>query len=1028
MELGTVQRVDIDEKMRSAYLSYAMSVITARALPDVRDGLKPVQRRILYAMHDMGLRHDRPTRKSARIVGEVLGKYHPHGDSAVYDAMVRMAQDFSMRYPLVHGQGNFGSIDGDGAAAMRYTEARLTAIGEELLVDLEKNTVDFTDNFDGSLQEPSVLPAKLPNLLINGVGGIAVGMATNIPPHNLGEISDAIMFLVDNYDRADDVTVDDLMRFVKGPDFPTGGMILGCEGIRQAYATGKGRVIVRALAHMEDLRGTSQAIIVTELPYLVNKSTLVERIAKLVRDDRVQGISDLRDESDRTGMRIVIELKRGAEEAPIMASLLKYTQLQTTFGVNTLALVQGEPRLLSLKRTLLHHIDHRCEVIIRRTQFELEHALARAHILEGLLIALDNLDEVIALIRRSSTADTARTNLMKQFKLTEIQAQAILDLQLRRLAALERKRIQDEYQEVLARIEQLRDLLANRDKVLGLVKQGVSDLKKAYGDARRTRICEVDATAEFKAEDLMPDEEVTVLLTAGGTVRRLPASAYSARRSAIPGMSARERDVLQSIFVTNSQETLCFFTDKGNAFALPAHQLPDTSQQEGGLPLSDLVRLESDERAIAMLHIPSNAEERYLCLVTRQGQIKRLALSDVSSLGRRATGVMRLAAKDALGWAALTGPQDQVIMVSEEGYAIRFECETVRPQGLSAGGVRGISLKDGGRVMAFDVVREGAELLVATVWGFAKRSDLSEYSVQGRGGLGALTVDLSKSSLTGPIADATVVSPGDEVVFVTQKQVMHRMPSDRVPRSGRASWGSTVSRTRRQAVMPDAEDPVVSAVRLAGLAAGSSGGVPEGPTEAPDGSPEGATPKAPARPKRPRSAPTKARSPREPAPKAEESPAAPTRSSTGRRRAASAPAEPEAVSEAKPASTRRRRARTTGSSASQAKTIGSESQPEPKAPSTRRRRTGTTPASASRQSGTAELENQPEAKPTPARRRRTKATASKSPTQAAAAEPADSAPTSESDSAQPKPARRSRRGPVRSPARRTRTRKTDAEA
>ncbi|MFH1086340.1 MAG: DNA topoisomerase (ATP-hydrolyzing), partial [Chloroflexota bacterium] len=436
MEVGTVQRIDIEERMRSAYLSYAMSVITARALPDVRDGMKPVQRRILYAMYDMGLSHDKPTRKSARIVGEVLGKYHPHGDSAVYEAMVRMAQGFSMRYPLVDGQGNFGSVDGDGAAAMRYTEARLTAIGEALLADLDKDTVEMTDNFDGSLREPSVLPGKLPNLLVNGANGIAVGMATNIPPHNLGEVCDAIAYLVERYDRAENASVDDLMRFVQGPDFPTGGLILDSEEIKQAYATGRGRIIVRALAHAEDLRGGHNAIIVTELPYQVNKATLVERIASLVRDERVQGISDLRDESDRTGMRIVIELKRGTEAAPVMEQLLKYTQMQTTFGVNALALVDGEPRMLSLKRTLLHYIDHRHAVIERRTRYEVARAQARAHILEGLLIALDNLDEVISTIRRSQTADTARANLIKRFKLTEIQAQAILDMQLRRLAAL----------------------------------------------------------------------------------------------------------------------------------------------------------------------------------------------------------------------------------------------------------------------------------------------------------------------------------------------------------------------------------------------------------------------------------------------------------------------------------------------------------------------------------------------------------------------------------------------------------------
>ncbi|MBC7256438.1 MAG: DNA topoisomerase 4 subunit A, partial [Chloroflexi bacterium] len=520
MEVGLVERVDIEEKMRSAYLSYAMSVITARALPDVRDGLKPVQRRILYAMYDMGLRHNQPTRKSARIVGEVLGKYHPHGESAVYEAMVRMAQDFTMRYVLVEGQGNFGSVDGDSAAAIRYTEARLSRLGEEMLADLDKDTVNFTDNFDGSLKEPTVLPAKLPNLLVNGVGGIAVGMATNIPPHNLGEVAEAIAYLVDRYHQAEDVTLDDLMRFIRGPDFPTGGTILGTEGIRQAYATGKGRIIMRAQAHVEEIGGGRMAIIVTELPYQVNKAALVERIALLAREGRLEGIADLRDESDRVGMRIVIELKRGVEPAPVLGGLLKYTQMQATFGVNMLALVDGEPRTLSLKRILLHYIEHRAQVVERRARFDLERALARSHILEGLLLALDHLDEVIRIIRRSRTAETAQRNLRARFKFTEVQAQAILDTQLRRLAALERHKLEEEYRELQARILALQDLLAHRDKVLAVVKEEVLTLKEAYGDARRTRIVEGEASADLAVHDLTPDEETWVLLTMNGAVRR----------------------------------------------------------------------------------------------------------------------------------------------------------------------------------------------------------------------------------------------------------------------------------------------------------------------------------------------------------------------------------------------------------------------------------------------------------------------------------------------------------------------------
>jgi DNA gyrase subunit A len=688
MEVGTVQRVDIEQTMRSAYLSYAMSVITARALPDVRDGLKPVQRRILYAMEDMGLRHDRPTRKSARIVGEVLGKYHPHGDLAVYEAMVRMAQDFSMRYPLVEGQGNFGSIDGDGAAAIRYTEARLTQIGEELLTDLDKNTVDMSDNFDGTLKEPTVLPSKLPNLLVNGAGGIAVGMATNIPPHNLSEVCDAIVYLLDRYARMDDVSVDDLMRFIKGPDFPTGGSILGTEGIRQAYATGKGRVVVRAMAHIEEQRGGHSAIIVTEIPYQVNKSSLVERIATLAREGRIEGIGDLRDESDRTGIRIVIELKRGIEAGPVMELLLKYTQLQATFGVNTLALVDGEPRTLSLKRVLMHYIDHRYQVIERRTRYELEHALARQHILQGLLIALDNLDEVISTIRRSQTPETARENLIKKFKLSELQAQAILDMQLRRLAALERQKIQQEYDEVTARIAYLRDLLSNESKIRGLIRQDTLDLKKAYGDPRRTRILEGDENAEFRSADLLPDEELFCLLTRNGLVRRLPAAAYAARRTAVPGMYAKERDALLDHFMAHSQETAFFFTHKGRAVALPVHQLPDASQQEGGLPLAKLVHLEPDERIIGMVHLAPEAEGLSLCLGTAQGKVKRLALADLGGIGQNPETVMGLSEGDSLGWALLAPESAELLMISRQGKAIRFACETVRPQGRPAMGMR----------------------------------------------------------------------------------------------------------------------------------------------------------------------------------------------------------------------------------------------------------------------------------------------------------------------------------------------------
>ena len=904
MEVGTVERVDIEEKMRSAYLDYAMSVITARALPDVRDGLKPVQRRILYAMHDMGIRHGTPTRKSARIVGEVLGKYHPHGDTAVYDAMVRMAQDFSMRYPLVEGQGNFGSVDGDGAAAMRYTEARISAIGEELLEDLAKDTVDFAENFDGSLNEPTVLPAKLPNLLVNGVGGIAVGMATNVPPHNLGEIADAIAYLVDRYDKTDDVTVEQLMRFVPGPDFPTGGSVLGREGIRQAYATGKGRIIMRAHAHIEDLRGGRAALIVTELPFQVNKANLVERIATLVRDERVGGISDLRDESDRTGMRIVIELKRGVEPTPVLADLLRLTQLQATFGANMLALVNGEPKLLSLKRALLHYIDHRRQVLTRRTRFELERALARAHILEGLIKALDNLDEVIATIRRSRTADTARTNLRKKFGLSEFQAQAILDLQLRRLAALERRKIEEEYAEIKARIKYLRGLLSSKGEILELVKADALDLKKRFGDARRTRIVEESESDVSQPGDLVPDEHLFVLLTAKGRVRQRPLRRLSVRSGSIPGMASRESDVLQECFVANAQDTIAFFTDQGRAFGLPAHQLPGAAQQQQGLQVSRLVRLSPDERVVAMLHIgpattpaaENEAEEdaagaapSYLCLGTTQGKVKRLALSELASLGRAPLQVIGLSgdgngsSPDSLGWVVATSSQDEIVITTAEGKAIRFLEDTVRPQGRSAGGVRGISLASDDSVVGLDVVRPTEELLVATSLGYAKRSLLGEYSAQGRGGQGALTVDVTKTARTGPLVSAIVVSPEDEVVFVTSGGSMSRVPVSKVSRLRRASWGRLVSRTRRGATVAFSKgelasgEAVVSVVRLS---MGASNGDPKPGT---DDDPSG--PKAPVSPR--------------------------SRSTTKRRRRTTAKIKVETESEAaaKPSTARTRRAR-----------------------------------------------------------------------------------------------------------------------
>ena len=803
MEVGTVRRVDIEQKMRGAYLSYAMSVITARALPDVRDGLKPVQRRILYAMHDMGVPHDQPTRKSARIVGEVLGKYHPHGDVAVYDAMVRMAQDFTMRYMLVEGQGNFGSVDGDAAAAMRYTEVRLSAIGEELLADLDKNTVDFVPNFDSSLTEPTVLPARLPNLLLNGVGGIAVGMATNIPPHNLGEVTDAIVYLIEHYDGAEDVTVDDLMQFVHGPDFPTSATILGREEIRQAYATGRGRIVVRAQAHIDDLRGGHAAIIVTELPYQVNKAGLVERIAELTRDGRIEGIGDVRDESDRSGMRVVVELKRGVEANPILSQLLRLTPMQGTFGVNMLALVDGEPRVLSLKRILLHYIEHRHDVLVRRTQFELEKAQARAHILEGLLLALDHLDEVINIIRRSRTAETAQENLRAKFKLSELQARAILDIQLRRLVALERKKIEEEHHELLQRIAYLRRLLGSKATILALIKEDVLDLKQRYADARRTRIVEATESAEFHAEELLPDEDLVVLFSRKGNVRRLSVAAFQAGLADGDGLlgSSPDGDVLQAAFVTHSRESVLFLTDKGRAYQIPAHQIPDLVQQPRGLSAGNLVHLAADEQVVSVVHVEDLKAERFLALATRQGKVKRLTFEELGVLGSGGATVIGLEDGDTLGWTFVTRGHDELLLVTEQGRAIRFQEDTVRPQGRSASGMRGITLSAGDALAAADVVRPGGEVLTAMALGYAKRSLLEEYSVQGRGGVGVLMVDADKLADTGRVSGALIVLRDEAVALSSVRGVTTRLKVSAIPILPRASWGRLVSKSRRGAVV-----------------------------------------------------------------------------------------------------------------------------------------------------------------------------------------------------------------------------------
>jgi len=764
-DFGTVQPIGIEREMRNAYLDYAMSVIVSRALPDARDGLKPVQRRILYAMYDQGLRSDRPHKKSARTVGEVLGKYHPHGDLAVYNAMARMAQDFSLRYPLVDGQGNFGSIDGDNPAAMRYTEVRLNRIAGELLQDIDKGTVDWVDNFDGSLQEPQLLPARLPNLLINGSAGIAVGMATNIPPHNLVEVCGALHHLIDHWDAPDDVTLDDLMTYVKGPDFPTGGVIVGREGIVQAYATGRGRIVVRAKADIEVMNGGRHRIVVTEIPYQLNKTTLLERIAELVRSDRLTSISDLRDESDRQGLRIVIELKHGTQPNKALNRLFKYTPLQSTFGVQMLALVDNEPLPLSLKRALQHYVEHRRDVLIRRTRFELEKAQQRAHILEGLLIALDHLDEVIQTIRESPDVDTARQRLMTAFTLTETQAEAILDMPLRRLAALERQKIEEEYAELSERIDYLQNVLNSPHRILQLIKEDLTMLAEQYGDERRTQI--VLGTADLDEEDLIADEEVFVSITEHGYIKRVPMEVYRTQRRGgrgVIGVDTGERDAVVQFFPARTLDSILFFSDHGKVYQKRAFAIPSARRTAEGDLLVGLISLDADEQVTAVVAVSSFEESGYLTMFTRQGRVKGTKLTEFEDVRPSGLIAMRLEQGDELGWVRRTQGDQELIVVTERGQALRLREKGVRPLGRTAMGVYAIRLNPGDRVVSAAVVDSEADLLTVTTKGYGKRTPLSAFRVQGRYTKGVLCF---KGVEAGLLAAARVVRPEDEITLIT---------------------------------------------------------------------------------------------------------------------------------------------------------------------------------------------------------------------------------------------------------------------
>jgi DNA gyrase subunit A len=786
MEIGTVRQIDINREMQDAYMDYAMSVIVSRALPDVRDGLKPVHRRILYAMHDMGLRPDRAYKKSARIVGEVLGKYHPHSDAAVYDAMARMAQDFSLRYVLVDGQGNFGSIDGDSPAAMRYTEARMAAIAEEVLADIDKDTVDFVPNFDDTLTEPSVLPATLPNLLVNGASGIAVGMTTSVPPHNLGEVVDALVYLIDNYKTIADVTVEDLTRFIQGPDFPTGGVVYRFAGeddegdpldlVRNAYAIGRGRLTVQANVHIEEMSRNRSRAVVTELPYQVNKTRLIERIAELVRDGRLEGITDLRDESDRQGMRLCIEMTRTVDPRQVLKQLFKVTPMQSTFSVAMLALVDGEPRLLPLKRVLIHYLEHRQEIITRRSRHLLEKAKLRAHILEGLLRALDYIDEVIDTIRRSRTAETARNNLMKRFRLSEIQAQAILDMPLRRLAGLERRKIADEYQAKLREIKDLEGLLRSPTKIRRVIREDLLELKAKYGDERRTRIVDREM-GHHTARELVEEQDVLVTLWQDGQVSLTERA---------PRVSSKAVPLVQ--MWGNTRDDVAFFTASGQAVLLPLHQIP----AEQNTPVNTLVSLDSSDPLVSALVLPHPPEgedlpEAYLTLVTRGGRIKRVTREDFAAASRGAVSAMNVEEGDQLAWVVETTGQDDVLLATRQGKAIRFPEEEVRSMGLSAAGVLAIKLGKDDAVVGMGIAQDDAFAILLSEDGYAKRTAIKSYPTQKRYGGGVQAVKLH--SRTGKVAVAAIAAEPDDVVLTTEKGRVTKLPVEAIHSLGRATSG-----------------------------------------------------------------------------------------------------------------------------------------------------------------------------------------------------------------------------------------------
>ncbi|MFR8104810.1 MAG: DNA gyrase subunit A [Clostridia bacterium] len=788
---GKIIQRDIETEMKTSYIDYAMSVIVQRALPDVRDGLKPVHRRILYAMHEDGITSDKPYRKCANTVGSVLGRYHPHGDSSVYDAMVRMAQDFSLRYPLIDGHGNFGSIDGDGAAAMRYTEARMAKIAEYMLTDIEKNTVDFMPNYDDRLQEPTVLPAKIPALLINGSSGIAVGMATNIPPHNLTEVINGIIKIIEE----DEVTDEELMSIIKGPDFPTEGIILGREGIKQAYTTGRGKITVRAEAEIEEMNNNKQRIIVTSLPYQVNKAKLIENIAHLVRDKRLEGISDLRDESDREHrVRIVVELKRDANAQVVLNQLYKNTQMQDTFGIIMLALVNGEPKILTLRQCLEYYIEHRKVVILRRTKFELDKAEARAHILEGLKIALDNIDEVINIIR--SSYDDAKERLISRFGLSDIQAQAILDMRLKTLSGLQREKIEDEYNELMKLIAHLKEVLSSEKLVFDIIKEELIQIRDKFGDERKTKIAA--AEGEIDVEDLIKEEQCVVALTHFGYIKRMPIDTYKSQRrggKGITGIATREDDFVKKIFTASTHDTILFFSNKGKLYRLKGYEIPEAGRTARGTAIVNLLSLDPGEKVSAVIPIQNFAEGKYLLMATKNGLIKKTALTEYNTA--RKTGLQGITLKedDELIGVRLTDGEDNVVLVTKKGMSITFSEKDVRPIGRVAQGVIGIRLDDDDFVIGMESIIDGskATLLAITENGFGKRTEVDEYRVQIRGGKGVITYKITPK--TGDIVGVRIANEDDDVMMITDKGTIIRLKVKEVSVLGRATQGVTLMRT-----------------------------------------------------------------------------------------------------------------------------------------------------------------------------------------------------------------------------------------